>query len=1066
MLHATPRSKALALGLLLVAGALMLVTAAQPAHAQGGLLGQYYAWDPAAASPPDRTAIFQDSALKLTRIDAQVDFNWGNDAPDPAVPADRFCARWTGTVTPPATDDYTFYIASDDGSRLWVSDKPIDPANPGDPLIDNWKDQGETEAPADTTVSMTQGRQYYIMMEYYENGGGAVARLRWESASVTKQIIPTNNLTPAKPPYPVGNLVVTVTTASGAAAGATVALSGPEGRRATADAQGKVTFAYIKPGDYSVTAYIPGSLAPATATVTVAQDQSATVSLQLSKPVVLTPYPIGYDMDWVNSADAPTDYDVVTTNPAFDKASLPASGSQVKVGSVPFTFPPTDKGAMNVVSMALNTFLFSKAHYTGLHLLACSNGNQGGGPYQGNAILTYSDGTTGTVAISVANRTSAATANETQAIAAQMLDNTGAPAGDASINYQFIPVDATKELVSVSFTTQLGSDTTASPMLWAMTTESAETPEPLSTVSGVVKVDSSPVSGAIVRLGPLQKTTTSSGVYSFVVPAGNYTLGALLAGKYAPVLNDITVAAGQKLTQDVTLGAASAQFQYPLNYSQDWVSGADAPGDYTFGDTAFIAEQMPLTNGKAQFGNITFSMGGIAEGQQNMIFVNGQVLPVPEGNYSGLYILESCVSGSYTRNWTLTYADGSTETVSVQFTDWCGTASGVEKDWVRFQGRNNPSGVTTPNCAIFYEPRFLSGFTKKLKSIALNGDPGGYATQSGGLFALTLEAAAAPATATVKGVVKGPNGPVAGASVVIGYDPNVNFQGSGYVAAVTGTDGSFTGTAPGGTYPVSIVARGSGLKPMTKTASFTAGQTTDLGTITLESYGTQVISWLGAPDINQGLRHINPKDPDSASQSYVAKAVNVAGEDGANATNFGFDVDDNFIYRGMPSPNAYIRIHYYDAGTDPINIVYNGADLSAGDGKYQITTEITTRTNTNKWMDADIALDNAGFYGTQPVGADFRISGTNLTLGYVVVSTQPNITVPSRPAPPVTVIKGDLSGDGKILVNDAVLALQFAVGLKTPTADQLAAGDLNGDGKITINEVTLVLQAAVGLRTL
>jgi hypothetical protein len=71
--------------------------------------------------------------------------------------------------------------------------------------------------------------------------------------------------------------------------------------------------------------------------------------------------------------------------------------------------------------------------------------------------------------------------------------------------------------------------------------------------------------------------------------------------------------------------------------------------------------------------------------------------------------------------------------------------------------------------------------------------------------------------------------------------------------------------------------------------------------------------------------------------------------------------------------------------------------------------------------------------------------------------------VPSTAAP---VVKGDLSGDGKLGVNDAVLALQIAVGVKTATADQLKAGDLNGDGKIGINEVTLILQAAVGLRTL
>jgi len=71
---------------------------------------------------------------------------------------------------------------------------------------------------------------------------------------------------------------------------------------------------------------------------------------------------------------------------------------------------------------------------------------------------------------------------------------------------------------------------------------------------------------------------------------------------------------------------------------------------------------------------------------------------------------------------------------------------------------------------------------------------------------------------------------------------------------------------------------------------------------------------------------------------------------------------------------------------------------------------------------------------------------------------------PISAAPPI--VKGDLSGDGKVLVNDAVLALQIAVGIKTANQQQLAAGDLNGDGKITINEVTMVLQAAVGLRQL
>lgn len=70
------------------------------------------------------------------------------------------------------------------------------------------------------------------------------------------------------------------------------------------------------------------------------------------------------------------------------------------------------------------------------------------------------------------------------------------------------------------------------------------------------------------------------------------------------------------------------------------------------------------------------------------------------------------------------------------------------------------------------------------------------------------------------------------------------------------------------------------------------------------------------------------------------------------------------------------------------------------------------------------------------------------------------------PAPAPSVVKGDLSGDGKLAINDVTLALQMAVGLRTPTADQLKAGDLNGDGKIDIAEVTKILKAAVGLGTL
>lgn len=80
-----------------------------------------------------------------------------------------------------------------------------------------------------------------------------------------------------------------------------------------------------------------------------------------------------------------------------------------------------------------------------------------------------------------------------------------------------------------------------------------------------------------------------------------------------------------------------------------------------------------------------------------------------------------------------------------------------------------------------------------------------------------------------------------------------------------------------------------------------------------------------------------------------------------------------------------------------------------------------------------------------------------LALSYAPVSAVP---------PPAAVVKGDLNGDGKVGIPDASIALRFAVGIGTPTADQLSAGDVNGNGRIDITDATKILRAAVGLEKL
>jgi len=108
----------------------------------------------------------------LVRDDAAINFDWGAGVPAPGVPADRFSVRWTSFVYF-AAGNYTFHVTADDGARLWVDDQLI---------IDQWRDQGATTYNAAKYLS---AGYHSVRMEYYENGGNAVARLWWDTGGAT-----------------------------------------------------------------------------------------------------------------------------------------------------------------------------------------------------------------------------------------------------------------------------------------------------------------------------------------------------------------------------------------------------------------------------------------------------------------------------------------------------------------------------------------------------------------------------------------------------------------------------------------------------------------------------------------------------------------------------------------------------------------------------------------------------------------------------------------------------------------------------------------------------------------
>ena len=126
----------------------------------------------------------------LTRTEA-VDFDWVNGSPGTPITVDNFSARWTGQVEAPVTGSYTFTVTSDDGVRLWIG------STTGTAVIDKWIPQGPTSY--SYVTSLTAGQKYDVKMEYYESGGGAVARLRWSYPGQGEQAIPASRLYSATP---------------------------------------------------------------------------------------------------------------------------------------------------------------------------------------------------------------------------------------------------------------------------------------------------------------------------------------------------------------------------------------------------------------------------------------------------------------------------------------------------------------------------------------------------------------------------------------------------------------------------------------------------------------------------------------------------------------------------------------------------------------------------------------------------------------------------------------------------------------------------------------------------
>jgi hypothetical protein len=149
------------------------------AGGEPGLLAEYYQTADGTEDFPDFPA---SKAPDLKRVDKNINFESTQDDWPGTKFKDFFYVRWTGLIRIPADGNYTFFLESDDGSRLFLDGKQV---------VDN----GGVHAMEETSgnVQLTAG-DHAFKAEFFEKDIDAGCKLSWKSDKVQKQIVPADVL--------------------------------------------------------------------------------------------------------------------------------------------------------------------------------------------------------------------------------------------------------------------------------------------------------------------------------------------------------------------------------------------------------------------------------------------------------------------------------------------------------------------------------------------------------------------------------------------------------------------------------------------------------------------------------------------------------------------------------------------------------------------------------------------------------------------------------------------------------------------------------------------------------
>ena len=164
---------------ILLLAATLTACAAAENTLQPGLTGRYYQMT---NELQDFPAIPTGKKPDVERVDKQINFAATLEAFPGTKLVDNFYVVWTGKIRIPADGAYTFFLESDDGSRLFIA---------GAQVVDNG---GLHDMQEEVGKVQLKAGDHVIKVEFFDATEEAGCILSWKIPKMEKQVVPESVL--------------------------------------------------------------------------------------------------------------------------------------------------------------------------------------------------------------------------------------------------------------------------------------------------------------------------------------------------------------------------------------------------------------------------------------------------------------------------------------------------------------------------------------------------------------------------------------------------------------------------------------------------------------------------------------------------------------------------------------------------------------------------------------------------------------------------------------------------------------------------------------------------------